>query len=183
MDNLILKSKLSYWFFHKIIAVYVLLTFLSICTCINEPVKAGGDYSFDFYNLPYLQIWLLLILSIFILIQFVSKKEITIDKTKNTVAIKNYSSKRKRSYSLTQITNMSWENKNTTINLRYGKHSGNEKNFSVTFNDGHVLEVKGSEYINFFELQSFFLTYCNNHDIIHIAPLSERKKSRTRRVK
>ena len=180
MDNPILKSKLSYWFLHKIIAIYILFSFLSICTCIDDSRKAG-DYHFDFSNLPYHQIWILLILIVILLIQWISKKEITIDKSKEVLAIKTFLSKKIRNYSLTQITNMTWENKNTTYNLRYRKESSNQKSFCVSFNDGYVLEAEGTEYTNFFELQGYFLTYCNNHDIIEIAPLSERKKSRFRR--
>jgi len=175
-----IKSKLSFWFFHKLLALYILFTIISICLNVIEPEKPKGDYGFNLDGFIFPQIWATLVLIILFLITYLFKKEVIINSADEIIAINTVHSSVKKTYKLSQITNMIWENKNTTYNLRFKKESTNQKSFTLSFSDGNSLHIDGNDYSNFFEIQGFLLTYCNKHDIIRISPLNTRKRSRFR---
>ena|ERR1700752_1595564 len=175
---MIIKSKLSFWFFHKLLAVYIFISLIFVFLNIEEHPK--GQYDFHFKNFLFTQIWAIPVLLIFFLIEYISKKELIINTKEGTLEINRIHSKVIKKLNLTQITNMIWENKNTTFNLRYKKESSNQKSFTLSFSDGSSLHIDGTTYLNFFEIQGFFLTYCNNHNIIKISPLNARKRRHLR---
>ena len=119
---MILKTELSYWFFHKIVALHIMFTFVSF----------GVTHGFEDLNFMAMQFILLALSSILLWFSYADKESAIIDKKREWIEIKDALNRVVLNAGLKDITDMEWENKNVTYNTpRYGKRSTNKKSFVI----------------------------------------------------
>ncbi len=166
---MILKTQLGYWFFHRILAVHILLMFVTL----------GITYMMGPIAMVFGQFFLTLFSSLLVWFGYSEIEHATINKNTEWIEIKDALNRVVMNGSLKEITDMEWENKTVVYNApRFQKRATNKKSFVVTFKNGYEWYAEGADYKNFFEVQGYLLTYCARNQIIKIRPLAERKRSR-----
>jgi len=170
----ILKTQLSYWFFHRTLALYFIVALLGGAIGFASGPVTGVAVEFG----------LIILFSIWVWLSYAELENVTIDKEAEWIEIRDAMYKIVLSASLKDITDMEWENKNVIYNSpRFQQRATNKKSFVVTFKNGYEWYAEGSDYKNYFEIQGYLLTYCAKHQIIKIRPLEERKRASVRKRK
>lgn len=155
------------WFF---------INFIAACACSASDQKDTYHFKSFFIFMLYSTLIILFLASIYILKQ----NELVIDS--GTIIYRNNLTKKKRQYELSDIVDFNWNGKIETINLRSGPQARiNNDYFEIIFKNNKSLLITYDQYSNFNEIQSFLFDYCKTNNIIHIRPLEERKRSRSRK--